>query len=735
VSSPVLRRAACAPMFVLVCVVALLAAALRASPAVAALTADWSSAGQFPDDSIDPEPRDNCRTEHNAALADDGRIWLFSGGGCWGYNEEVVAGTPGGGWEFVYPDFMAEPRWSSATARYGPHILKIGGKTNSGSRLIYRITPSGGSYGYGVAGELPLGIEEAAAAVHNGWLYVIGGRDAASNTGTTVYAAPVTGGGTVGAFRLASLMPMPRASAQAVVVRSRLYVIGGNVPQTQGGITPSASVIYTTIGPDGSLGPWQSTANLPEPVMNHASVAIGDDIYTIGGSTSGGRSDKTHVAEVAPATGAIANWQTASQTLPQGRSGHAAVAIKGQLVVTGGDGCLGGPCADAVSAPTDSHLGASQLLDAYRPELRYAPNETYRADSAATITDNCVWDAAANRAATTNYLNDSRGRHLAASCPQEKGPDLSLGYLSTYGGVNTDRIDESNDYASDAQRMHGQPQYRDKIYGRVVDVGAEGTILQYWLWYYNNPFRHPIYGGEHEGDWEMVQVHLDPTQEPQKATYAQHGGGEVCAWSSVEQTSGGRPVVYVGEGSHASFFRPGTDGSSNAGEHVTPVAEDITNVPPWLAWSGRWGGSDTSPTGPGHGGNTQKWHDPVGWTASQAVVPCQAPLGASAARISAYRQRRTRNRVPTPVVHAHRVRDRLVVRYRFARRAARPRLILTTVDPSGRRYPPLTLAAKVRARRGVVRRPVGLGRPPFRVYVSTVAKGGARSRLIRVRLR
>jgi hypothetical protein len=188
-----------------------------------------------------------------------------------------------------------------------------------------------------------------------------------------------------------------------------------------------------------------------------------------------------NIAQVNPATGVIASWQTAPQRLPQGRYGHGLVAMRNTLVLTGGRGCGSDPCADAVEASTDSKLSTTELLDVYRPQLRYSNSESYRADSAATITDNCVWDSSINKPLTTNYLNDSRGKHLAASCPQIKGPDLSLAYLGSYGGSSTDRLDEDNDYEIDAQRMHGEPQYRDKIYARAVDLGPEGKILQYWF--------------------------------------------------------------------------------------------------------------------------------------------------------------------------------------------------------------------------------------------------------------
>jgi len=67
--------------------------------------------------------------------------------------------------------------------------------------------------------------------------------------------------------------------------------------------------------------------------------------------------------------------------------------------------------------------------------------------------------------------------------------------------------------------MHANPAYKDRMEARVVEYPDGGKVLQYWSFYYNNPKTYAT-RGNHEGDWEMAQVHPNPSQEPVAATYS-----------------------------------------------------------------------------------------------------------------------------------------------------------------------------------------------------------------------
>jgi hypothetical protein len=102
-------------------------------------------------------------------------------------------------------------------------------------------------------------------------------------------------------------------------------------------------------------------------------------------------------------------------------------------------------------------------------------------------------------------------------------------------------------------------------YGRVIQ-DAGWTILQYWLFYPYNNWRSGFHGvNDHEADWEMVNIYLAAERgrglAPRWVAYASHdfsGDDLRRRWDDAElEKVDGHPVIYVGAGSHASYFVPG----------------------------------------------------------------------------------------------------------------------------------------------------------------------------------
>ena len=103
----------------------------------------------------------------------------------------------------------------------------------------------------------------------------------------------------------------------------------------------------------------------------------------------------------------------------------------------------------------------------------------------------------------------------------------------------------------------------DAVYGRVARTDTR-IVLQYWLYYYDNPLLLPptsfgVFWQSHESDWELVNVVLDRDRQPVEAAYSQHCTGERMPWTRVEKSpqESTHPVVYVALGSHANYFAPG----------------------------------------------------------------------------------------------------------------------------------------------------------------------------------
>lgn len=155
----------------------------------------------------------------------------------------------------------------------------------------------------------------------------------------------------------------------------------------------------------------------------------------------------------------------------------------------------------------------------------------------------------------------------------------------------------------------------DRVYGHVAHDG-EDVWLQYWMFFAENPQqRSPLHTGRHEGDWELVQLRLGPGGTPDLATLSQHSWAEGCAWDELE-LEGAAPVVYVANGSHAIYSRPGfydrpfPDPTDEAGADGRRVRPELTPIgdrrPAWVRYEGRWGDTDAgwvpgespSPLGP-----------------------------------------------------------------------------------------------------------------------------------------
>ena len=111
---------------------------------------------------------------------------------------------------------------------------------------------------------------------------------------------------------------------------------------------------------------------------------------------------------------------------------------------------------------------------------------------------------------------------------------------------------------------------RHIYHGRVVKEGG-WIILQYWFFYLYNNWRSGFNGAnDHEADWEMVCVYLahdaEVTCGPSGglASHDYTGDDLRRRWDDPEiQKVGNHPVIFVGAGSHGSYF--------SAGEYLTEL--------------------------------------------------------------------------------------------------------------------------------------------------------------------
>jgi hypothetical protein len=400
-------------------------------------------------------------------------------------------------------------------------------------------------------------------------------------------------------------------------------------------------------------------------------------------------------------------------------------------------------------------------LTRYIPQLRYHYAESYRADSAWTATLPLP-PFSGTDPELSNNLERADGTILAAADPGLGYPTFSLAtlpgvdsspelYATGEPALDSDRLDFRDDtYQADADAMHGNASLANKIYGRCVE-GDDGKYwLQYWFFYYYNDATYsPPVSGDHEGDWEMVQVGLDAGGSPDVATYAQHSFADSCPWDRVPKYSGpagDAPVVFVELGSHASLFYAPAASSYDAAfgsERVRPAIEtEIGNAGPgWASWRGLWGASATPVTSPGRKG--AKWDDPSAYNSSAQSCPIQAS-GAVTARSTETTYRRSLPpkavKLARPRIKVHRIgRNRVHIAYRYTPRGwkrlpSKVGLVLAVRGRDARRLPRSVI---FRPRKRIGRRTLALPRAmgPYLVSAQTFARPRSDSRPVFARVR
>jgi hypothetical protein len=260
------------------------------------------------------------------------------------------------------------------------------------------------------------------------------------------------------------------------------------------------------------------------------------------------------------------------------------------------------------------------LLNQYSPILKLGGQESYSPDSPLEMVEN--WGTKSGGLWSTtgsepygNELSDEGltigvsgpGRHISLSGSEERFPAFRLdasalgpSYPSGQFAIEDDWINEvNNEPVTEAHELdeHG---FANRVYGRAFM--NEGLVsLQYWYFYYYDS-RGVENFGEHEGDWEAVQVNLNAQFEPSSVVMTEHTYVSTCGIEEMETSESGAPYIYVAEGSHAGYPKAGlweaelpfagNDRAYGDGQTIKPALIDVsTSRPSWEDWPGHWGNS------------------------------------------------------------------------------------------------------------------------------------------------
>jgi len=231
----------------------------------AVTNASWAAAGQLP----------RVRSDLSAVTV-GGRAYLLGGYDGSSYDPSVLATSNGR--RFTVAARLPVPVRYPAVAALGSRIWVFGGQTPSGiTNAIQQVDTATGRAT--VTGRLPTPLAHAAGFTLGGRVYVAGGQTtltAAHPSGQVLQYTPPSGRAPGRTF-VAGQLPVPVANAAAAVLASTAYLVGGD----QGGtgipsvttfrlVPPAAAIPAMTAGPDGVPGspilasaPWLAPAHGP----------------------------------------------------------------------------------------------------------------------------------------------------------------------------------------------------------------------------------------------------------------------------------------------------------------------------------------------------------------------------------------------------------------------------------------------------------------------------------------
>lgn len=220
--------------------------------------------------------------------------------------------------------------WSQAVVIKNKAYL-IGGNNNGWEYIICSsdIGEDGTLGEWRIIGELPEPLSLSQAIVIKNRLYLLGGHNGENYT-SNVYFATLNDDGTLGEWNIESSLPNALGSSQAIVTKNRVYLLGG-YNFNNGHI----STVYTaTINSDGTLGTWVVDSELPEELGASQAVVIKNKVYLLGG-----RNKDKYISTVYSANikndGTLDKW-TIGGKLPMPLAYAQAAIIKNRLYVFGG---------------------------------------------------------------------------------------------------------------------------------------------------------------------------------------------------------------------------------------------------------------------------------------------------------------------------------------------------------------------------------------------------------------
>lgn len=159
-------------------------------------------------------------------------------------------------------------------------------------------------------------------------VYVFGGFNGSSHVGTG-YMAVINTDGTLGPWQTVTALPGTFAYTTAVVVKNKVYLLGGYINNT----TATANIYVADINADGSIGAWGNGPALPTATAYSHAFINNNRLYVVGGYSGSPLNGlwSVNIKE----DGSLGTWVTEAN-LPVTYYSGSVVCIKNRVYMVGG---------------------------------------------------------------------------------------------------------------------------------------------------------------------------------------------------------------------------------------------------------------------------------------------------------------------------------------------------------------------------------------------------------------
>jgi N-acetylneuraminic acid mutarotase len=250
------------------------------------------------------------------------------------YYAKLNANGSAGSWS-TNANALPSARYQATSVVANGYVYVMGGRDASSvaqSTVYYAKLKSDGSTStWSTNGNaLPQVLYSASSAVANGYVYVLGGSNASVQS--TVYYAKLNADGSTGTWTTnTNALSAVRVAQTTVVANGYIYAIGG-----QDSSTGQTTVYYAKLNNDGSIGSWSTTTALATARYNAASVVSNGYVYVIGGYSAPGSTQATVLYAKLNSDGTIGSWNTNTNALPTLRGELSATIANGYVYALGG---------------------------------------------------------------------------------------------------------------------------------------------------------------------------------------------------------------------------------------------------------------------------------------------------------------------------------------------------------------------------------------------------------------